>query len=113
MPVIDGAMAPFSQMLLWTALASACIPAGAVLARIESIRPRWLEEEFRHFPIAFGGGVLLGAVALVLVPEGSALLPHPLPAAGMMLAGGSAFMALDGVQAKRRCLGEATETARL
>ena len=95
-------MDPFAEMLMWTALAGACIPAGAALARIERIRPRWLQEEFRHFAIAFGGGVLLGAVALVLVPEGAALLPHPLPAAGLMLAGGCAFMALDRVQAKRR-----------
>ena len=95
-------MDPLAHMLLWTALAGACIPLGAALARIERIRPRWLEDEFRHFVIAFGGGVLLGAVALVLVPEGSERLPQPLAAFAVMLAGGSAFMALDRFQAKRR-----------
>ena len=95
-------MDPFAHMLLWTALAGACIPLGAALARIERIRPRWLEDEFRHFVIAFGGGVLLGAVALVLVPEGSERLPQPLAAFAVMLAGGSAFMALDRSQAKGR-----------
>ncbi len=95
-------MDPFAHMLLWTSLAGACIPLGAALARIERIRPRWLEDEFRHFVIAFGGGVLLGAVALVLVPEGSERLPQPLAAFALMLAGGGAFMALDRFQAGRR-----------
>ena len=90
------------ELLLWTALAGACIPLGAGLGRIEHLRPRWLEEEFRHFVIAFGGGVLIGAVALVLVPEGVALLPRPAAATGLLLAGGGAFMALDRAQAKRR-----------
>ena len=93
-------MSPFVEMLLCTVLAGACIAAGAALARIEHIRPLWLEEEFRHFVIAFGGGVLLGAVALVLVPEGAAHVPEPWAVAGLMLAGGVAFMALDRAQAK-------------
>ena len=88
-------------MLLWTTLAGACMPVGAGLARIERIRPQWLEDEFRHFVIAFGGGVLLGAVALVLVPEGSERLPRPLAVVVLMLAGGGAFMVLDRVQARR------------
>lgn len=58
------------QILTYTALAGVCIPLGGFLARIERIRPNWLENEFRHFVIAFGGGVLLAAVALVLIPEG-------------------------------------------
>ena len=93
-------MDPFVEMLLWTTLAGACIPIGAGLGHIEHIRSRWLEEEFRHFVIAFGGGVLVGAVALVLVPEGVERLPQPLAVAGLMLAGGAAFMLLDRIQAK-------------
>ena len=91
----------FVELLLWTTLAGACIPVGAGLAHIEHIRPRWLEEELRHFVIAFGGGVLVGAVALVLVPEGVERLPQPLVAVVLLLAGGTAFMALDRSQAKR------------
>ena len=91
----------FVELLLWTTLAGACIPVGAGLAHIEHIRPRWLEEELRHFVIAFGGGVLVGAVALVLVPEGVERLPSPLAAVVLLLAGGMAFMALDRIQAKR------------
>ncbi len=91
----------FAELLLWTTLAGACIPLGAGLAHIEHIRPRWLEEELRHFVIAFGGGVLVGAVALVLVPEGIARLPQPLAAILLLLAGGAAFMVLDRIQAQR------------
>ena len=87
-------------LLIWTTLAGACIPIGALLARIEHIRPQWLEEELRHFVIAFGGGVLVGAVALVLVPEGIERLPHPLVAAGILVVGGLAFMAFDKYQAQ-------------
>ena len=92
----------FVELLLWTTLAGACIPLGAGLARAESIRPRWLEQELRHFVIAFGGGVLIGAVARVLVPEGMERLPHPLAALAPLLLGGAAFMALDRIQARRR-----------
>jgi ZIP family zinc transporter len=59
-------MTPLLQILLLGLLAGAAIPVGGWLARIESFGPRWLENEFRHFVIAFGGGALLSAVALVL-----------------------------------------------
>lgn len=51
-------------------MAGSAIPIGGAIAMIEKISPQWLEEEFRHSVIAFGGGVLVSAVALVLVPEG-------------------------------------------
>ena len=92
----------FLELLLYTTLAGACIPLGAGLARIERIRPQWLEDEFRHFVIAFGGGVLVGAVAFALVPEGVAWLPNPAAATAALLVGGAAFMALDRVLAQRR-----------
>ena len=95
-------MDPFVEMLLWTTLAGACIPIGAGLAHIEHFRSQWLEQEFRHFVIAFGGGVLVGAVALVLVPEGAERLPEPLAVAGLMLAGGGAFMMIDRIQARAK-----------
>ncbi len=52
------------------------------------------EEELRHGVMAFGGGALLSAVALVLVPEGIANL-KPLPACIFFFVGGFSFMALD------------------
>jgi len=60
---------------LYATLAGAAIPLGAVAARVERIQPAWLEREFRHSVIAFGGGVLFAAIALVLVPEGMRYLP--------------------------------------
>jgi len=51
-------------------LAGITIPLGAHTAKIENVRPTWLEDEIRHSVIAFGGGILLAAVSLVLVPEG-------------------------------------------
>ena len=93
-------MDPLLKMLLWTTLAGACIPLGAAVAQIERIRPQWLEEEFRHFVIAFGGGVLVGAVALVLVPEGIERLPQPAWVIALMLLGGAAFMVIERCQAR-------------
>ena len=89
-------------MVLWTTLAGGCIPLGAFLARIERIRPPWLDRVFRHFAIAFGGGVLVGAVALVLVPVGAERLTSPVFAVLVLMAGGMAFMLLDRLQAKLR-----------
>ena len=70
-------MSPLVTSLLLATLAGAAIPLGALLAQVETIRPRWLEQEFRHAMIAFGGGVLLAAVSLVLVPEGISELDWP------------------------------------
>ena len=75
-------------------MAGITIPLGALLARVERIRPRWLEAELRHSVIAFGGGILLAAVSLVLVPRGVEAVPAwvVLPAVGL---GGVVFMAID------------------
>ena len=77
-----------------TLLAGLAMPAGAAIAHVERIGPAWLEREIRHSVIAFGGGALLSAVALVLSPEGvrnQNMLLIVLCVAG----GGIAFMALD------------------
>jgi len=51
-------MDPLYYALILSTLAGATIPLGAMAARWERIRPDWLEKEFRHSVIAFGGGVL-------------------------------------------------------
>ncbi|WMC12188.1 divalent cation transporter [Oceanimonas pelagia] len=81
-------------MIVFTLMAGLAMPAGALLARIERIHPDWLENEFRHSVVAFGGGALLSAVALVLVPEGAARLEVSTVAL-CFAGGGLAFMALD------------------
>ena len=82
------------EAILYAALAGAMIPLGGVLARAENIRPRWLEQEFRHSVIAFGGGALLAAVALVLVPQGAEAVPVPVAVLAFG-AGGILFAAID------------------
>lgn len=89
------------QLFVLTTLAGAAIPLGGFLATIERLRPDWLEEEFRHSVIAFGGGVLLSAVSLVLVPEGVARLPAA-AAAGAFLLGGIVFLGFDAALARSR-----------
>jgi ZIP family zinc transporter len=82
------------EAIILSYLAGATIPAGGGLAAIEHIRPLWLEEELRHTIIAFGGGALMAAVALVLVPQGTKTLSGPLSFL-TFLAGGIGFFLLD------------------
>ncbi len=86
-------------LLMATLAAGLAMPLGAVLARFENIGAQWLEEEFRHCVMAFGGGVLLSAVGLVLVPEGILNL-SPFSAAFFFIVGGLCFMGLDIVLKK-------------
>ncbi|MDC0262341.1 divalent cation transporter [Planctomycetaceae bacterium] len=80
--------------LFFAFIAGLAIPVGGFLAWCDKISPDWGEEEFHHSIIAFGGGALLSAVALVLVPEGAARLT-PLPAVVSFVLGGIAFYGLD------------------
>jgi len=81
-------------VILYTTLAGAAIPAGGAIACIERLRPDWLEQEFRHGVLAFGGGVLLAAVALVLVPQGTREL-DAITAVLSFLAGGCVVLLVD------------------
>lgn len=89
-------------MLLFTTLAGACILVGALAARIERIHREWLESEVRHSIIAFGGGVLISAVALVLVPEGNRLMPSGPGASLVLVSGGFVFFAVERFLGIRR-----------
>ena len=77
-----------------TLIAGLAMPLGAAIACLENIHSDWLEEEFRHGVMAFGGGALLSAVALVLVPEGIANI-EPVAASACFFFGGLCFMSLD------------------
>ena len=72
------------------------------MARIERIRPEWLENELRHSIIAFGGGVLISAVALVLVPEGGRLIPSAVGASLVLVCGGFVFFVVERFLGLRR-----------
>jgi len=80
-------------LILLALAAGLTMPLGALLARLRLKQER-ADSELRHSVMAFGGGALISAVALVLVPEGIASLP-PGPALAYFFSGGLAFMALD------------------
>ena len=88
-------MSEIATLLIYTLGASACIPAGGLLASFERVRPNWLDNELRHFVIAFGGGVLLAAIAFVLVPEGNRYFSSPISGVVAMLTGGFSFFLLE------------------
>ena len=87
---------------MYTGLAGACILVGAGLAAAERLHSRELKEEVAHFVVALGGGLIVGAVALVLVPEGVTYLSNPFFSTGLILVGGLTFMTIDVVLARHR-----------
>lgn len=89
-------------ILILTSAAGSCIPIGGIIASFEHIRPEWLEEEFRHFIIAFGGGILLGAVTIVLIPEGISGMNDSLFAIPIILIGGLSFFLIERTLGLRR-----------
>ncbi|MFP7674387.1 ZIP family metal transporter [Marivita sp. S0852] len=82
------------QALILPTLAGITIPLGAFLARFDVLMPGWMQDEFRHSVMAFGGGALFSAIALVLVPEGIARV-QAVPAILAFAAGGVVFGFLD------------------
>ena len=95
-------MDAFVAMLLFTTASGSCILIGGLLARIGRIRPLWLEQELRHSIIAFGGGILIAAIAFVLVPEGQAYLESPIAGVAIFLMGGLTFMQVERTLSARR-----------
>lgn len=87
-------MHPLLTIALYTLLAGLALPVGGLIARIEHVRPYWLEQEFRHGVLAFGGGILLAAIALVLVPEGTREL-DAVTATVSLIVGGGVFLLAD------------------
>jgi len=83
------------QIILLTIAAGLCIPIGGFVASFERIHPQWLEKELRHFIIALGGGIMLGAVALVLVPEGINQMDDSLWSIPIIVAGGLLFFGIE------------------
>jgi len=85
-----------TSALLLAFMAGSAIPIGGGLAWFDSVARQWGkgEEEFHHTVIAFGGGALFSAVALVLVPEGAEKISN-LSAILAFAAGGYGFYLLD------------------
>ncbi|WP_332874305.1 divalent cation transporter [Bowmanella yangjiangensis] len=95
-------MSDLGLAMLLALAAGLAIPLGGWLATIGNFRARWLELEFRHFIIALGGGVLLGAVALVLIPEGLTQTGKAGWAILVFFAGGVCFFALERMLGVRK-----------
>jgi ZIP family zinc transporter len=89
-----------TEALLLSLLAGLAIVVGGFVAALEHIRPQWLEQEFRHSVIAFGGGALLAAVALVMVPDGARNLSAA-GASAAFLVGAGFFLLADWMMARR------------
>lgn len=87
-------MEPLLAIIAYTSLAGLALPAGGALASIERLKPRWLEQEFRHAVLAFGGGILIAGVALVLVPHGMDEVTAA-TATASLVAGGLLFYVID------------------
>lgn len=87
-------MQEYLQVIVLSLFAGAAMPLGAVLARADLMHPAVLTPGSRHFIVAFGGGALISAVALVLVPDGASKL-SPLVAALCFSAGGCFFYLLE------------------
>ncbi len=95
-------MSEVLTIIALTAAAGACIPLGGAIAGFQRFRPRWLEREFRHFLIAFGGGIMLGAVSFVLIPEGIEGMQESMFAIPIVLAGGFVFFIIERMLGLRR-----------
>jgi len=95
-------MSDILTIIILTGVAGSCIPVGGIIASFENIRPYWIETEFRHFSIAFGGGILLGAVSVVLVPEGISSMNNSLFAIPIIIIGGFTFFIVEKSLGLRR-----------
>ncbi|MDU8944589.1 ZIP family metal transporter [Ovoidimarina sediminis] len=90
-------MDPLATAMILAGVAGLAMPLGAGLAHVMERR---LHPPTFHFITALGGGALLSAVALVLVPEGAESLGGPWTVL-LFVAGGLAFFAIDQALAAR------------
>lgn len=90
------------KIVLLTTAAGVCIPIGGWVASFERVHSQWLERELRHFIIAFGGGILLGAVTIVLVPEGINNMHNSLWSIPVILSGGLVFFYIERLLARHK-----------
>jgi ZIP family zinc transporter len=92
-----------SQLVLivlasWTAGLAAFL--GGILAKVEGTPETEAKREIVHGVVAFGGGILVAAVAFALTPEGIKVL-SPVSLASTFCLGGVAFCVLDVCLSKR------------
>lgn len=82
-------------IVIMTTVAGLCMPLGGWIASFENFRAEWLENELRHFVIAFGGGLLLGAVFQMLLPKGTSMIGNIVGTVFAFIMGGVFFFGLE------------------
>jgi len=84
------------KIILYSSFAGVTVFLGGLLSRYfeRYFQDGLVKEEVLHTSIAFGGGIIIAAVAFVLVPEGMNALPLA-PMAILFLTGAIIFFFLD------------------
>ncbi len=93
-------MAELGTILVASWLAGIAALIGGIVARMEGSAETETKREVIHAVTAFGGGILVSAVAFALLPEGIAVLSG-VELALTFCAGGLAFCILDANLARR------------
>ncbi|MEH6757039.1 MAG: hypothetical protein V7676_05965 [Parasphingorhabdus sp.] len=88
------------DIIIMSAAAGFAAFSGSLFGWFDESNKSWLSEKFRRTIIAFGGGALIGAVGLVLVPHGMESQPLWL-ALLTFLGGGATFLLIDRALARR------------
>lgn len=83
-----------AAVIFYSFLSGITVFLGALLGKLENFPPSKLKNELLHSIVAFGGGILIAAVALVLVPEGLKKLSLT-PIITIFVAGAISFFLLD------------------
>ena len=89
-------MEVLSKIIIYSFFAGVTVFLGGLLSRYfeRYFQDGFLKEEILHTSIAFGGGIIVAAVAFVLVPKGMSALPLA-PMVIIFLTGAFVFFFLD------------------
>ena len=89
-------MEDLSKIILYSFFAGVTVFLGGFLSKLfeRYFREGFMKEEIIHTSVAFGGGIIIAAVAFVLVPKGMNVLPL-VPMAIIFLTGAIIFLFLD------------------
>jgi ZIP family zinc transporter len=92
-------MSQLAAIIIASWLAGSAAFIGGIIARLEHSAETETKREVMHGVIAFGGGILVAAVAFALAPEGIAVL-DPMSLAAAFAVGGLLFCVLDAYLAQ-------------
>lgn len=95
-------MQDLPAVILYASFSGITVLLGGLLSYMfqQYFRDGLLKEEIIHFSVAFGGGIIVAAVSLVLVPEGLREI-SVMPMALLFLGGAVVFSFLDRVIEKK------------